>query len=142
MHLIRPVGEAEGAGAGVETGERSVLTHAGTAVDLDGGVDDGKRCGRCGPNGTARRLATLMHAVQSSSPEAAAAIGKPSSKWFQQRPSLFVLKAVKGGQQVVTRAAEVVERRENPIRALIRSFFKVLGSPFALIQKLFGGKKP
>ena len=48
MHLIRPVGEAEGAGAGVETGERSVLTHAGTAVDLDGGVDDGKRCGRCG----------------------------------------------------------------------------------------------
>ena len=39
-------------------------------------------------------------------------------------------------------AAEVVERRENPIRALIRSFFKVLGSPFALIQKLFGGKKP
>ena len=39
-------------------------------------------------------------------------------------------------------AAEVVERRENPIHALIRSFFKVLGSPFALIQKLFGGKKP
>ena len=71
------------------------------------------RCGRCGPNGTARRLATLMHAVQSSSPEAAAAIGKPSSKWFQQRPSLFVLKAVKGGQQVVTRAAEVVERRQQ-----------------------------
>ena len=39
-------------------------------------------------------------------------------------------------------AAEVVERRESPIRALIRSFFKVLGSPFAVIQKLFGGKKP
>ena len=28
-------------------------------------------------------------------------------------------------------AAEVVERRESPIRALIRSLFKVLGSPFA-----------
>jgi len=39
-------------------------------------------------------------------------------------------------------AAEVVERRESPIRALIRSLFKVLGSPFAVIQKLFGGKKP
>lgn len=39
-------------------------------------------------------------------------------------------------------AAEVVERREIPIRALIRSFFKVLGSPFAVIQKLFGDKKP
>ena len=71
------------------------------------------RCGRCGPNGTARRLATLMHAVQSSSPEAARAIGKPSSKWFKQRPSRFVLKAVKGGQQLVTRAAEVVERQQQ-----------------------------
>jgi hypothetical protein len=38
-------------------------------------------------------------------------------------------------------AAEVVERHESPIRALIRSLFKVLGSPFAVIQKLFGGKK-
>lgn len=48
MYFIWFVGEAEGAGVGVETGKRSVLIYVGIVVDLDGGVDDGKCCGWCG----------------------------------------------------------------------------------------------
>ena len=74
------------------------------------------KCGKCGGNGQARRLATLMHAIQVASPTAAAAIGKPSSKWFKQRPSHFVLKPVKGGQQLVTLAAEIAAWEEQKVR--------------------------
>jgi len=37
-------------------------------------------------------------------------------------------------------AGDVVERKEHPIRALFRSIFKVLGTPFALVSKLFKKK--
>ena len=74
-------------------------------------------CGQCGASGQARRLATLMHAISAANPDAARAIGKPSSKWFKQRPRSFVLKSVKGGQHLVTRAAEVTEYDEHEQQA-------------------------
>lgn len=74
-------------------------------------------CGRCGAKGQARRLATLMHAVSAANPDAARAIGKPSSKWFKQRPRSFILKPVKGGQHLVTRAAEITEWDEHEQQA-------------------------
>jgi hypothetical protein len=74
-------------------------------------------CGQCGAKGQARRLATLMHAVSAANPDAARAIGKPSSKWFKQRPRSFVLKPIKGGQHLVTRAAEITEWDEHEQQA-------------------------
>src|SRR5439155_24333329 len=43
VHLVGPVGEAEGAEAGVHAGQRKVVTDAGRAVRLDGPVDDPER---------------------------------------------------------------------------------------------------
>ena len=77
-----------------------------------------------------------------AAPEAAADADAAGATGAAAEPSADAVSADADADAATADAAEVVERRENPIRALIRSFFKVLGSPFALIQKLFGGKKP
>ena len=77
-----------------------------------------------------------------AAPEPAADADAAGATGAAAEPSADAVSADADADAATADAAEVVERRENPIRALIRSFFKVLGSPFALIQKLFGGKKP
>jgi hypothetical protein len=111
----------EASATGLEVGDRACRPRSASdsetqcsETDVHAAIENvWDSCGRCGSTGQARRLATLMHAIAAAHPGAAAAIGKPSSKWFKQRPSAFVLKPVKGGQQLVSRAAEVVEWDEQ-----------------------------
>lgn len=93
-------------------------------------------CGRCGANGQARRLATLMHAISAANPDAARTIGKPSSKWFKQRPRAFVLKPVKGGQYLVTRAAEITEWNESEQQARKMQKMEVACSSNVTVSRL------
>ena len=64
LDLMSAALQTERARAGVETGERGVLTDAGAAVDLDGGVDDGERGGRCGDFTRGDRAARHFDAVK------------------------------------------------------------------------------